>query len=242
MLGKLKWNKRKGATGIDDPSPQFLAEGKFSFQRNISTLVTKHGIPPCLNISIDQTPMSFVNTGKYTFSFKVAKIVPVRGVEDKHQTTATFAVICTGDFLSIQLIYSGKTKRSLPKFSCPSISVTLTENHLSNTEISGILRRDKFSLLGKYQTWQRIHVRTAYFNSTVMDTFKGQDNDTLRELCGENNCDVVILPHNLTNKFQPVNLLVKKVAEWVIQNKYNDWFADQVSTQQSRTDPTDVKI
>ena len=75
-----------------------------------------------------------------------------------------------------------------------------------------------------------------------MDTFKGQDNDTLRELCGENNCDVVILPHNLTNKFQPVNLLVKKVAEWVIQNKYNDWFADQVSTQQSRTDPTDVKI
>ena len=46
-----------------------------------------------------------------------------------------------------------------------------------------------------------------------MDTFKGQDNDTLRELCGENNCDVVILPHNLTNKFQPVNLLVKKVAE-----------------------------
>ena len=75
-----------------------------------------------------------------------------------------------------------------------------------------------------------------------MDTFKGQDNDTLRELCGENNCDVVILPHNLTNKFQPVNLLVKKVAEWVIQNKYNDWFADQVSTQQSRTDPTDVEI
>ena len=75
-----------------------------------------------------------------------------------------------------------------------------------------------------------------------MDTFKGQDNDTLRELCGENNCDVVILPHNLTNKFQPVNLLVKKVAEWVIQNKYNDWFADQVSTQQNRTDPIDVKI
>ena len=75
-----------------------------------------------------------------------------------------------------------------------------------------------------------------------MDTFKGQNNDTLRELCGENNCYVVILPHNLTNKFQPVNLLVKKVAEWVIQNKYNDWFADQVSTQQSRTDPTDVKI
>ena len=27
-----------------------------------------------------------------------------------------------------------------------------------------------------------------------------------------------------------------------LQNKYNDWFADQVSTQQNGTDPTDVKI
>ena len=64
MLEKLKWNKRKGATGTDDPSPEFLAEEKFSFQRNISALKTKHGIPPCLIISIDQMPMSFVNTGK----------------------------------------------------------------------------------------------------------------------------------------------------------------------------------
>ena len=76
-----------------------------------------------------------------------------------------------------------------------------------------------------------------------MDTFKGQDNDTLRELCGENNCDVVILPHNLTNKFQPVNLFISKEGgRMSLQNKYNDWFADQVSTQQNGTDPTDVKI
>ena len=33
-----------------------------------------------------------------------------------------------------------------------------------------------------------------------MDAFKGQQNDTLKELCSENNCKVVIVPHNLTNK------------------------------------------
>ena len=57
-----------------------------------------------------------------------------------------------------------------------------------------------------------------------MDTFKGQDNDTLKKLCDENNCDVVIVPHNLTNKSQPFDLSVNKAAKSFIQNNYNDWF------------------
>ena len=76
-----------------------------------------------------------------------------------------------------------------------------------------------------------------------MDTFKGQDSDTLKKLCAENNCDVVILPHNLTNKFQPLNLSLNKAAKLFIQNKYNDWFTDQVLTHlQNGKDPTDVRI
>ena len=76
-----------------------------------------------------------------------------------------------------------------------------------------------------------------------MDTFKGQDNDTLKKLCTENNCDVVIVPHNLTNKFQPLDLSVNKAAKSFVQNKYNDGFAEQVFTQlQNGKDPTDVKI
>ena len=60
-----------------------------------------------------------------------------------------------------------------------------------------------------------------------MDTFKRQDNDTLKKLCPpENNCDVLIVLYNLTNKFQPLNLSVNEVAKSFIQNNYNDWFAD----------------
>ena len=77
----------------------------------------------------------------------------------------------------------------------------------------------------------------------IIDTLKGQDNDTLKKLCAENNCDVVIVRHNLTNKFQPLDLSVNKADKSFIQNKYNDWFADQVFTQlQNGKDPTDVKI
>ena len=50
----------------------------------------------------------------------------------------------------------------------------------------------------------------------IMDTFKGQDNDRLRELCSENYCEVIIFPHNLTNKFQPLDISVYKSAKTFI--------------------------
>ena len=76
-----------------------------------------------------------------------------------------------------------------------------------------------------------------------MDTFKGQDNDRLRELCSENYCEVVIVPHNLTKKFEPLDIRVNKAAKVFIQNMYNEWFSNEVATQLNRdVDPTEVKI
>ena len=134
VLKQLKWSKRKRITGKGDPSPQFLAQEKLTFQRIISTAILEHHIPPPLVVNLDQIPLSYVSPGKYTFSFKGAKNVPIKGVEDKRQITAIFAVSLTGKFLPIQLIYKGKTKRSLPKFKYPStFSLSYTENHWSNT-------------------------------------------------------------------------------------------------------------
>ena len=64
---------------------------------------------------------------------KEAKHVPIKGVDDKRQITATFAVSASGDFLPMQLIYAEKTKRCFPKFTFPrSFHVTYTKNHWSN--------------------------------------------------------------------------------------------------------------
>ena len=60
--------------------------------------------------------MSYASPGQYTFSFKGSKIVPIKGVDDKRQITATFAVSLTQIFPPIQLIYTGTTPRSLPKY------------------------------------------------------------------------------------------------------------------------------
>ena len=77
----------------------------------------------------------------------------------------------------------------------------------------------------------------------LMDTFKGQDNDTLTELCFENNCEIVIVPHNLTNIFQPLDISVNKAAKGFTQNQYNNWFSNEVSFQLKKViDPACIKI
>ena len=119
------------------PFPLVFSQRKVHFSEKMSVLVSEHDIPPSWIINIDQAPALYVNTGKHTFSFKYAKNIPIKGEDDKCQMTATFAASCTGEFLPIQPIYAGKIKQSLPKYSFPpSFSVTLIENHWSNTEKS----------------------------------------------------------------------------------------------------------
>ena len=65
----------------------------------------------------------------------------------------------------------------------------------------------------------------------IMDTFKGQDNDTMKEPCAVNHCEIVIVPHNLINKFQPLDVSVNKAAKSYISIKYNECLSDQVTSQ-----------
>ena len=109
VLESMKWTKRKSTTGKVEPSQQFLDKEKLTFQRNISTIIEDHDIPKDLILNLDQTPLSYVSPGKYTFNPKGTKTVPIKGVDDKRQITATFSISTTGSFLPIQLIYEGKT-------------------------------------------------------------------------------------------------------------------------------------
>ena len=40
-------------------------------------------------------------------------------------------------------------------------------------------------------------------------------------------CQVVIVPHNFTNKFQPLDITLNKPVKPFILNKYNEWFSKQ---------------
>ena len=229
VLVSLNLSKRKGTTGKVDPSEQFLGEEKLTFQRNIALAVKEHYIPGDLVITLDQTPLSYVSPGKYTFHQRGVKNVPINGVDGKRQITGTFAVSLTGEFLPIQMIYQGKTKSCLPKHKFPkTFHITYTKNQWSNTEKSvEFFQHVIFPYLKKVK--EEKGYPEEQMSLIIMDTLKGQDNETLTKLCADNHCVVVLVPNNLTNKFQPLDLTVNKPAKGFLSEKYNHWYSDEVS-------------
>ena len=71
----------------------------------------------------------------------------------------------------------------------------------------------------------------------------GQGNDKAAKLCRKNNCALSIVPHNLTNKFQLLDITVNKPAESFIKDKYNMWYTEQVTKQLNEgKSPADVEV
>lgn len=60
-----------------------------------------------------------------------------------YQITATFTVTLDGQFLPMQLIYSGKTTRSIPKIEFPKgFCLSANQKHFSNEEESVKLMKE----------------------------------------------------------------------------------------------------
>ena len=120
---------------------------------------------------------------------------------DKHQITTAFTVSAAVAFLPTQLIYEGATERCLPKCKFPKkFNVTYKKYHWLNLEICV----DLFEIIIlPYLRAKKIELgcRQEQFSLIIMDTVKDQDNEEIKSLCLEDNCELVIVPHNLTNKF-----------------------------------------
>ena len=133
VLHSMEWVKRKGTTGKIEPSL------KFTFQRAISTAVFEHDIPTSLIVNLDQTPLSYVSPGKYTFNLRGAKNVPIKGVDDKRQITVTFAVTLDGRFsLSIRenlnTAYQSMNSQSLSRSASQKITGPIQKNPFSSSK------------------------------------------------------------------------------------------------------------
>ena len=77
----------------------------------------------------------------------------------------------------------------------------------------------------------------------IIDTFKWQDNEEVAKLCRENNFVLIIVPHNLTNKFRPLDITFIKPAKSFIKEKYNVLCTEQVTKQLNEgKDLADVEV
>ena len=76
-------------------------------------------IIPELILNWDQTAIKIVPSSQWTMEKRARNRVEMIGVDDKRQITAVFCDTLVGDFLPIQVIYTGKTNRCHSKYQFP---------------------------------------------------------------------------------------------------------------------------
>ena len=94
-----------------------------------------------------------------------------------------------------------------------------------------------------FSHWIFLRHRVGCQDDHIALPFKGQDIDFISNLCTDNNCAIVIVPYNLTSKFQSLDITVNKTAKCFISEKYQKWFAEEVANQlNEEKNPVDVDV
>ena len=133
-------------------------------------------------------------------------------MKDKRQITALFCASIVGDFLSIQLIFKGKTPRCHPKYKFPvGWHITHAPNRWSNEET--MLEYIHHIILPYIHCIRDIKGDQSLSAVIIMDNFKGQVTDNVHSLLEANNIQVALLPANTTDLLQPLAISINKPAK-----------------------------
>ena len=224
-------------------NPSLYEELCFTWKKKIAELVFENKMYRSLILNFDQTPLGFTSPSKVTFTEKNSQNVPVANIDDKRTITGTFTVSLDGQFLPIQLIYTGKTDKCHPTIKFPDgFDITHSSNYWSNEEaVISHLTKIVFPYI------QRKRKELLLPNNTkallIFDVFKGQTTPKVIDCLRKNNCLSIFIPSNHTNLFQPLDISVNKGTKRFLVEKYQDWYASQVTSQLERGfSPHDVKV
>ena len=135
ILKSMNWVKRRGTSIKRAMNPSLYDKLAFTWKKKIAKKVFQHNIPKDLILNFDQPPLGLTCPAKTTFTDRNSETVPIGNLDNKRQITGTFVVNLSGEFLPIQLIYTGTTDLCHPKVNFPTgFDVTHSANHWANEE------------------------------------------------------------------------------------------------------------
>ena len=110
---------------------------------------------------IDQTPSKYVPVGSKTIVAKGERPLTIKGSADKRSITGPFAISFDGNFLPVQIIYGGKTTRSLQRFVfLKDFNLSKNPKHLSDTAKSlKFLKEVVKPYVNKNRSWNALRIR-----------------------------------------------------------------------------------
>jgi hypothetical protein len=187
-------------------------------------------------VNMDQTGVHVVPAASWTYERIGSSAVAIVGADDKRQITACVAASLRGDLLPLQLIFDGKTQRSLPVASAASIAaridITNSDNHWSSQEtmqryIEKVIVPHTERMITLYELRSDAHMillldAWAVHKSAQFRTWMKQHHPRIH---------LLYVPANCTSKLQLADVALQRPFKHGITERFNMWAAQKVAEQ-----------
>jgi hypothetical protein len=161
---ELVWSYQKGTQAAQKLPKDYVEKCTQSCLRK-AYLIKEHGIPAALFVNSDQTQLVYTPGDKLAWSETGAKQVPVLNIDEKCAMMVLVSVACDGTVLPLQVIFGGKSKKSLPSPNAPFYDELVKQ---SGTQLT-------FSGTGNYWSNQKTMVEAANMIEVYATRVKARD-------------------------------------------------------------------
>jgi hypothetical protein len=185
---------------------------------------------------MDQTGVNLVSASSWTYEIVGSRDVAVVGAEDKRQITACVAGSLRGDLLPLQLIFQGKTERSLPTATAASaaarVDITHSANHWSSQET--MQRWVEKVLLPHSERMIELHALNSNAHMLLLiDCWSVHKSAEFRDWLKKQHprIHLVYVPANCTSRLQLCDVALQRPFKSCIKQSFNDWAATAIAAQ-----------
>ena len=171
---------------------------------------------------------------------KNSKHITKKGANDKRGITVTLAESMSGEILPMQLIYTGKTNRSLPAIKFPAgFALSFNEKHWNNEkETLSLIKEILCPYIGSVK--EKMSLDKSQKSLLLWDAFKAQSTGTVLETLEELNIVRVMVPKNMTHLLQPLDLTTNGAMKKMEKRAFSDYFTTCITNKLTKNPQKDV--
>ena len=224
LYQRMNFSRRAVTTSRPIITRSLWAEVRSRYLFEIIDNALKYSIPDELIINVDQTPSKFVATDNVTMAAKGEKHISRAGATDKRAITVTLCETLDGHILPFQLIYTGKTERSLPNVKFPrGFCLAYNPKHWSNeNETLRLIEDVLVPYIAKIK--EEKSLPESQKSLLLWDAFKAQSTQKVKDALATHNIELVMVPKNMTHLLQPLDLTTNASFKKFEKRAFTEYF------------------
>jgi hypothetical protein len=258
IIRRVSWTSRKSTTTRKLAKTDAIAAAKEAqlIEQKIAAYL------PDLVLEMDETLAPWVPCDDRTFAPMGCEKVQIQGINDRRGNTATITISRSGNLLPLQLIWEGKTDRSIPKFNWPDNIINCFSGPSSKKnstctkwQNAKTIKEYSLQIIKPYMTEMRTRLlaeaeaggrqleKEKLRGLLILDHHWSHECADFNLVMADIEVDVLLLPKSATDLYSVLDVSLNRPFKSHLRQSFTQYCTEIIVGQlQAGIDPSNVKM